>query len=128
MPRTDTLLHRWFEEVWDKARLEAIDELMAADCVNHGLKDAQGNELRDRTSFKLLWHQFHNDFPDLHVELRETLVDEDRIAALCIATGTHSGSGKKVNFTGLVLARHKDGKFVESWNQYDFETMRQQLA
>jgi hypothetical protein len=33
------LLRRWFEEVWNKGRAEAIDEMLAEDGVAHGLSD-----------------------------------------------------------------------------------------
>jgi len=32
-----SVLHRWFEEVWNKGREEAIDELFAEDGIAHGL-------------------------------------------------------------------------------------------
>src|SRR5688500_15779211 len=31
------LIRRWFEEVWNKGRAEAVSEMMSEDCVNHGL-------------------------------------------------------------------------------------------
>lgn len=31
------ILDRWFEEVWNDGRAEAIDELAAPDIVSHGL-------------------------------------------------------------------------------------------
>ena len=30
------LIRRWFEEVWNKGRMEAIDEMASADVVGHG--------------------------------------------------------------------------------------------
>ena len=36
------LIHRWFEEVWNKGREEVIDELFAADGIAHGLADESG--------------------------------------------------------------------------------------
>ena len=43
---TKSILHRWFEEVWNKGREEAIDELFAEDGIAHGLADEQGEALR----------------------------------------------------------------------------------
>ena len=37
MPEYPTLLHRWFDEVWNQQREEAIDEMMTEDVVIHGL-------------------------------------------------------------------------------------------
>lgn len=34
------LTYRWFEEVWNKGRAEAIDEMFAADGIAHGLGEA----------------------------------------------------------------------------------------
>lgn len=33
----DAIIREWFREVWDEGREEAIDRLMAADAVVHGL-------------------------------------------------------------------------------------------
>jgi hypothetical protein len=33
------LIHRWFEEVWNKGRSDAIDEMFAEDGIAHGLSD-----------------------------------------------------------------------------------------
>ena len=40
-----TLLHCWFRRGWGMGREETIDELMAEDCIAHGLVDEQGREL-----------------------------------------------------------------------------------
>jgi hypothetical protein len=42
------LVRRWFEEVWNKWRAEAIDEMFAADGIAHGLSDDAGNSSRER--------------------------------------------------------------------------------
>ncbi len=30
------LIRRWFEEVWNKGRMEAIDEMASPDAIGHG--------------------------------------------------------------------------------------------
>ena len=44
----NTILHRWFEEVWNNGRAELIDEMIAPNAIAHGLEDPNGNEVRDR--------------------------------------------------------------------------------
>ena len=33
-----TILHRWFDEVWNKGRTEVIDEMIAPECVAHDIE------------------------------------------------------------------------------------------
>jgi predicted ester cyclase len=133
--RYETIAHRWFEEVWNKKREEAIDEMMHEDCVAHGLNDGEGNPLRGPSGFKTLFFAFIEAYPDLHVTVEETVSEGDKIAARCRVTGTHSGEGigvaptqKSIEFTGLVMIHVRDGKFIEGWNQFDFMNMYQQLG
>ena len=40
------IVRRWFEEVWNKGREDAVDEMFAEEGVAHGLADESGAELR----------------------------------------------------------------------------------
>ena len=40
----NTILHRWFEEVWNKGKAELIDEMIAPECVAHGLDDPSATQ------------------------------------------------------------------------------------
>ncbi len=82
-----------------------------------------------------MFRAFTQAYPDIHVTVEETVSEGDRIAARCTVTGTHRGEGigvaptnKSIEFTGLVLIKVKDGKFIEGWNQFDFMNMYQQLG
>jgi steroid delta-isomerase-like uncharacterized protein len=130
-----TLAHHWFEEVWNKGRADAIDEMFADEGVAHGLTDAGGNELCGPANFKLFFHSFRNAFPDIQVTVEETVAEGDKLAARCTVRGTHRGEGigfaatnTPVEFTGMCLLRIKDGKIVEAWNNFDFMSMFQQVG
>jgi predicted ester cyclase len=128
MPSTQTLLHRWFEEVWNQGREATIDELMATDCLNHGLADEHGNDAHSVAAFRAYWHKLRREFPDVHISVEDALTEGDRIAAHCLVKATHAPSGKPVEFTGITIARWKDGQCIEAWNNYDFAKMQAQLA
>ncbi|HKP85954.1 MAG TPA: ester cyclase [Blastocatellia bacterium] len=130
-----TLAHRWFEEVWNKRRADAIDEMFADEGIAHGLTDASGNELRGPENFKAFFNSFSGAFSDLQVTVEETVAEGDKLAARCTVKGTHTGDGiglaatnQPVAFTGMCMLRIKDGKIVEAWNNFDFMTMFQQLG
>jgi steroid delta-isomerase-like uncharacterized protein len=128
---TDTILHRWFEQVWNLGREEAIDELMAEDVVTHGLQE----DLHGPAAFKPFYRQFRSAFPDMRITVEEVLIDGDMIAARCSVSGTHTGpglsvpaSGKPTSVTGMCMARVKDGKMIEGWNNFDFLALYQQIG
>jgi steroid delta-isomerase-like uncharacterized protein len=133
--QNDTLVHRWFEEVWNKGRAEVIDEMFACDGVAHGLVDQEGKELCGPAGFKPFFESFRNAFPDLQVVVEDTVSEGDKIAARCTVRGTHRGEGvgiaptdRPVEFTGMTIVRVKDGQIVEAWNNFDFMAMFQQLS
>jgi steroid delta-isomerase-like uncharacterized protein len=130
----ETILHRWFEEVWNQGRAEAIDELSDAGLIAHGLVDANGDEIRGVDAFKEFYKGFRGAFPDIQVIVEATLSEGDQIAARCTVKATHTGEGiglaprkKPVEFTGMCWVIIKDGKIAEAWNSFDFMTMFQQL-
>lgn len=131
----ETLAHRWFEEVWNKGREDAIDEMFAVDGIAHGLFDERGNELRGPEGYKPFFRNFRKSFPDITVTIEDAVVEGDRIAVRCIVRGTHAGDGigvaatnQPVEFTGMTIIRIEGGKIVEAWNNFDFSTMFKQMG
>lgn len=130
-----TLLHKWFEEVWNKGREEAIDEMFAADGVAYGLNDAEGNPIRGVENFKVLHRAFRSAYPDMQITVEDTVTEGDKIAARCTVRAKHAGEGlgiaptnQPVEFTGLSIVKIKDGKIVEAWNEFDFMKMYRQVG
>lgn len=125
------LIRRWFEEVWNKGREAAIDELLAARAVVHGL----GPDLQGPDGFKAFYRAYRNAFPDVKVQLEEIITQGDMVAARWSGTGTHQGNGlgfpatgKQVQLRGMVFARVENGKLAEGWNNFDELGMLQQLG
>ena len=125
-------VRRWFEEVWNKGREEAIDEMFAADGLAHGL---EGDEpIRGAAAFKPFFHKFRQAFPEINVTVEDAITEGDKVAARCSVRGTHRGDSlgfaatqQPVAFEGITIARVRDGKIVEAWNHFDFMKMFQQL-
>jgi predicted ester cyclase len=122
-----TPMHRWFEEVWNQGREEVIDEMMADDCIAHGLVDKDGNELCGIAPYKAFFKSFRSDFENLRIEVLDAIRDGDGMATRCLVTGKHRPSGKPVTFTGMTFTRWRGGKIVEAWNNFDFHVMQQQI-
>jgi predicted ester cyclase len=129
------LLKTWFEEVWNKGRESAIDELASPDIVAYGLVDSRGEHISGIPKFKEFWRQFRESFPDIHIDVQEALSEGDKQVVRCVVRATHKGEGigvaathKPIKFTGMVIARVKDGRFVEVWDNWDFLSLYQQLG
>jgi steroid delta-isomerase-like uncharacterized protein len=129
------LIRRWFEEVWNKGRADAIPEMFAADGVAHGLSDDAANPLRGPAGFQPFHAQFREAFPNIEVVVEDQIAEGDRVATRCSVRGKHTGDSlgfaatqNAVEFTGVTITRISDGKIVEAWNNFDFMKMYKQLG
>jgi steroid delta-isomerase-like uncharacterized protein len=131
----ETLVRRWFEEVWNKGREEAIDEMFAEDGIAHGLADEGGEPLRGPTGFKPFFGKFRAAFPDIEVVVEDTVTEGDKVAARCTVRGKHQSDSlgfaatqQPMEITGITIVRVRDGKIIEAWNNFDFMSMFKQLG
>jgi steroid delta-isomerase-like uncharacterized protein len=120
---------RWFDEVWNKKRREAIAEMIAPDAVVH-----DGNETSGPEAFYQFFDRLSSTFPDIHVDVDDPIVEGNRLCVRWVSTGTHTGdglgfpaTGRHIKVTGISILRVKDGKFVESWQNWDMQGMMEQL-
>jgi steroid delta-isomerase-like uncharacterized protein len=129
--RNKATMRRWFEEVWNKGRVDAIDEMLAS----HGVARGLGPDIHGPAEFKPFHATFREAFPDMRIVLHEVIAEGDLVAARWIATGTHRGdslgfpaTGTRVEFTGMVLCRFDGGQIIEGWINFDQLGMFTQLG
>jgi steroid delta-isomerase-like uncharacterized protein len=129
------LIRRWFEEVWNKGRADAIPEMFAADGIAHGLSDDAANPLRGPAGFLPFHTQFREAFPNIEVVVEDQIAEGDMVATRCSVRGKHGGDSlgfaatqAQVDFTGVTITRIKDVKIIEAWNNFDFMRMYKQLG
>lgn len=118
------LIRHWFEEVWNKGRMQAIDEMASPDVVGHG--QAQHDTDIGLKEFKPFVAGLRGAFPDMKVVIDQTIEQGDKVVARWTATMTHQGeflgfapTGKKVTVTGTTIQRIVNGKIVEGWDNWD---------
>jgi steroid delta-isomerase-like uncharacterized protein len=129
------LVRRWFEEVWNKGRADAIPEMLAEDGIVHGLSEDASQPLRGPAGFLPFHTQFREAFPAIEVVVEDQIAEGDLVATRCSVRGKHTGDSlgfaatqSPVEFTGVAITRIKDGKIVEAWNNFDFMKMYKQLG
>ena len=135
LEQNKAVIRRWFEEVWNKGRADAIPELFADEGVAHGLSDDAANPLRGPAGFLPFHAQFREAFPNIEVVVEDQIAEGDLVATRCSVRGKHTGHSlgfaatqAPVEFTGVTITRIKDGKIVEAWNNFDFMKMYRQLG
>lgn len=119
------LLAQWFDQVWNKSNEDFIDEMLYKDVIIHGLDPlgtSQGAE-----SFKTFYKNFRESFPMVHIDIKILSENNEFVTAYCLISAKHS-RGNNISFTGLCVAKYKNGKIVEVWNNFDFLKMYQQLG
>jgi steroid delta-isomerase-like uncharacterized protein len=126
------LARRVFEEVWNQGNVDAIDELMSPDFVNHGGPPGIPS---DGEGFKQMVAMYTSAFPDIHFHIEDQIAEGDTVATRWSGHGTHQGelmgippTNKQVAVTGIAMDRIAGGVVAESWGEFDQMGMMQQLG
>ena len=127
------LARRLYEELWNQQRLETADELLSPDYVSH---DPQSpTALKGLEGYKQAVRYYLNAFPDIQFTIEDQICERDTVVTRWTSTATHKGdlagipaTGRRISNTGIICHRVKDGKFVESWSNWDVLGMMQQLG
>jgi predicted SnoaL-like aldol condensation-catalyzing enzyme len=115
MPTEDSkaLSRRFLEELWNQRNLAIVDELLAADYVDHTLGVQPGSE-----GLKQTVSEYLQDFSDIHATIEDQIVEGDMVVTR-VTWNCQLTSGEQVTVTGIGIDRIADGKIIEGWNQSD---------
>jgi steroid delta-isomerase-like uncharacterized protein len=121
------------EEVFNEGRLELVDEIVAADAIDHD--PALPEPVVGPEGSKQLVAGYRAAFPDVHLTIEDQIAEDDRVVTRWTARGTHtgdlwgiSGTGKEATVTGITIDRIEDGKIAESWTNWDTLGLMQQIG
>ena len=125
------LLHRYIEEVWDKANPAAVDDFLAPNYRRHRSPTTPPLTLEEQ---KKLLTGFRAAFPNIQIAVEEVIAEGDKVAFRSTMRGTHHGeflgiapTGREVTFSLLDVIRIEDGHFVEQWGGPDIYDLLQQI-
>jgi steroid delta-isomerase-like uncharacterized protein len=126
-------IRQLYEEVWNKRRLELVDDIIAA---SHALHDPNvtGSAIGPE-AYKRQVARFIAAFPDLHLKMEDIVEEKDKLAIAWTITGTHKGelmgisaTNKKIFVTGITIAHFANGKIMDSYISWDTLGLMQQLG
>lgn len=123
------LVERFYAEIINAHSLDALDDLVAPEFVEHGTPPAKG-----RAAFCEFLSGFFSGLPDVRLEVDDWIIDGEKVVARCRVYGTHRGeflgyapTGRRVEWTAIHIWRVSDGLLRERWSQADLLGIVEQL-
>jgi steroid delta-isomerase-like uncharacterized protein len=127
------LSRRILEEVWNQQNLDAVDEMIAPNFVQHDPQSPVG--VRGVDAYRQFVRYYLNAFPDCHFTVHDQISEGQTVMTRWTVTSTHRGNlgpipatGRPATITGITCSRVENGKVVESWTNWDTLGMMQQLG
>ena len=130
---TKEIARRLIDEAFNGGNLDVVDELVSPEFVNHDA--ALPEPTRGVEAAKASIAAYRAAFPDLRLTIEQQVGEGEFVTTRWSATGTHQGdlmgmtaTGKQATVTGITIDRIVDGRFVESWTNWDTLGLMQQLG
>lgn len=127
------LIERYFGDVWNRGKLDALDEIMAPDYINHS--PGLPNPAPGPAGLKPIVAAMRAGMPDLHYQILDLVLAEDKVAAYVRMTGTHSGeflglapSGRRIDVCQMQIEWIRDGRIWQHWRLTDERGLMAQLT
>jgi|SRR5579864_1208254 len=124
------LAKRWFEEVWNKGRREAIKEILAPDAVIL----ESGETVKGPEGFYPFFDRMQAAFSGIHVTFHDAIAEGDVVCLRWACSMKHTGDGlgipptnKSLHTTGISIVRIANGKLVAGWQNWDMLGLMQQI-
>jgi steroid delta-isomerase-like uncharacterized protein len=126
------LIRCFYEEVFNKRNLAALDDFYAPDHIDHSLPPGfpVGPEGTKQAISTML-----EGFPDLRITIEDMIAEDDKVVIKFTTHGTQQGTlggipptGKQVAVSTIEITRVEGDKIVEDWGLDDRLGMLQQLG
>src|SRR5690242_8020788 len=117
------LVRRFYDEI-DKGNLEAMDELVAEDYLDHNPPPFPGLS-PGREGLKQAFKIFREATPGYH-HIEEQIAERDKVVTRMTSYGKHEGdlpgaprTGNDLKMTSITIHRIANGRLVEKWSEKD---------
>jgi predicted ester cyclase len=126
------LVRRFYQEI-DKGNLDVIDELVAADYVDHNPPPFPGlppGREGVKQTFKIFWKATPG-----HHNIEDQIAEGDKVVTRLTSYGKHEGdlpgaprTGNDLKMTSITIHRLADGKLIEKWAEKDLIGFLRQIG
>ena len=124
------LVRRWFDQVWNNKRREAIAEMLAPDAVvTEGGRTSVGPQ-----GFYPFFDRMQAAFSDITITIHDAIAQGDKVCVRWSAKMRHTGdsfgvppTGKALETTGISIVQVAGGKLIAGWQNWDVLGLMQQI-
>ena len=121
----------FYQEVFQKHDLGAVDQFMHDDYIQHNADCPQG-----KTGFIEFHKGFFSAMPDFRATINQMVAEGDLVWTYNTITGTHTGHGfldytptnNQVRYDAVDMFRLRDGKLCEHWDVADTRALFTQVG
>jgi predicted ester cyclase len=128
----DRLVHRFYDDCWNRWDDAAVDEVLAEDFAFHG---SLGDEAHGRTAWRAYRDRVRAAAPDFNNEVIDLIWCNDRAAVRLRYAGHHrgdllgiAGTGRRFEYDGTGFFTSKNGVLSAAWVLGDLDSLRRQLT
>jgi predicted ester cyclase len=126
------LVRRFYEEI-DKGNVEAMDELVDENYLDHNPPPFPGLP-PGREGLKQAFKIFLKATPGHH-EIEDQIAEDDKVVTRMTSYGKHEGdlpgaprTGNELKMTSITIHRIANGKLVEKWAEKDLLAFLKQIG
>jgi steroid delta-isomerase-like uncharacterized protein len=124
-------IRRYYEEVFNQGRLEALDEIVAPNHLEHNPLPGQTQGIEGiKQRVAMIRAAFNPQFT-----LEDVLADGDKVVVRWTNKGTHladwfgvPATGRTVVVSGIDIHQLRDGKMAEHWDVVDIFGLMMQIG
>lgn len=124
MPKAEheNIVGRWFDDLFTRGDLDAVDDLVAPDLVAHGQGGAE--DAHGRESFREWLRWYTSAFTEREWAVHDVISEGEKAVARYSGWATYGGGllgipseGQRVLETGILILRVRDGLVLELWSE-----------
>jgi steroid delta-isomerase-like uncharacterized protein len=125
-------VRRFYDEIWNRADLTVIPELLTTDVVFRG---SLGAELTGQAEFAGYVREVTSALADYCCEIETLVAEADRVVARMTFSGRHRGpllgvpaTGRRVSWAGAAFFTFSGGRIADVWVLGDPRGLAEQLT
>ena len=122
---------RVIDQGFNAGNLSELDPLFHEDFVEH----QRGFPTPDLAGLKKGIAGLRRSIPDLHLDIADTIAEDDKVCFVLSGTGTHGGqlgpvpaTGKRLTLDVIDVCRFEDGLIIEHWGIPDQMGIMEQIG